>query len=82
MIKLGELVMILDLHRARACPSAPSPGRSEATERPSGIISPKGWSRRPTRKRAPSPGVVDRFEPYLRERPGDLSRPDSAASVP
>ena len=49
--------MILDLHR-QGCPSAPSPGRSASTERPSGLTSPKDWSRRPTRsarqRRTPS----------------------------
>jgi transposase len=65
VIKLGELVMILDLHRQGLSVSAIA--RQVGVDRkPSGIASPEGWSR--YKKRAPAPCAVDRFEPYLRER--------------
>lgn len=67
MIKLGELVMILDCI-VKVCRSAPSPGNLVSTGRQSGPTSPKGWSRRSTKSGAPRPGIVDHFVTYLRER--------------
>ena len=65
MIKLGELVMILDLHRQGLSVSAIAVN-SASTARPSGATSPKDWNRRPTRHARG--GLIDPFEPYLMGR--------------
>ena len=67
MIKLGELVMILDLHRQGLSVSAIARqvGVDRKTVR---TYIAKGLEPPTYKKRAPAPGVVDRFEPYLRER--------------
>ena len=68
VIELGEFVMILDLHRQGLSVSAIARqvGVDRKTVRTYG--SPKGWSRRPTRSARRLLGVIDSFEPYLRER--------------
>ena len=67
MIKLGELVMILDLHRQGLSVSAIA--RQVGVDRKTvrNYLA-KGLEPPTYKKRAPAPGVVDRFEPYLRER--------------
>ena len=67
MIKLGELVMILDLHRQGLSVSAIA--RQVGVDRKTvrNYLA-KGLEPSTYKKRAPAPGVVDRFEPYLRER--------------
>ena len=67
MIKLGELVMILDLHRQGLSVSAIARqvGVDRKTVR---TYIAKGLEPPTYKKRAPALGVVDRFEPYLRER--------------
>ena len=67
MIKLGELVMILDLHRQGLSVSAIARqvGVDRKTVR---TYIAKGLEPPTYKKRAPARGVVDRFEPYLRER--------------
>src|ERR1700729_2702963 len=67
VIKLGELVMILDLHRQGLSVSAIARqlGVDRKTVR---TYIAKGLEPPTYKKRAPAPGVVDRFEPYLRER--------------
>jgi transposase len=67
VIKLGELVMILDLHRQGLSVSAIARqvGGDRKTVR---TYIAKGLEPPAYKKRAPAPGVVDRFEPYLRER--------------
>ncbi len=67
MIKLGELVMILDLHRQGLSVSAIArqvgiDRRTVRTYIAKGM-EPPGYA-----KRAPAPSIIDRFEPYLRER--------------
>ena len=77
VIKLGELVMILDLHRQGLSVSAIA--RQVGVDRKTvrNYLA-KGLEPSTYKKRAPAPGVVDRFEPYLRGAPGDLSRPDNS----
>jgi transposase len=67
VIKLGELVMILDLHRQGLSVSAIA--RQVGVDRKTvrNYLA-KGLEPSTYKKRAPAPGVVDRFEPYLRER--------------
>jgi transposase len=67
VIKLGELVMILDLHRQGLSVSAIARqvGVDRKTVR---TYIAKGLEPPTYKKRAPARGVVDRFEPYLRER--------------
>ena len=67
MIKLGELVMILDLHSQGLSVSAIARqvGVDRKTVRP--YIA-KGLEPPAYKKRAAAPSLVDRFEPYLRER--------------
>ena len=67
MIKLGELVMILDLHRQGLSVSAIARqvGVDRKTVR---TYIAKGLEPPAYKKRAPAPSLVDRFEPYLRER--------------
>ncbi len=67
MIKLGELVMILDLHRQGLSVSAIARqvGIDRKTVR---TYIAKGLEPPAYKKRATRPSVVDRFEPYLRER--------------
>ena len=67
MIKLGELIMILDLHRQGLSVSAIA-RQMGVDRRPLGPTSPKGLEPPTYKKRASAPGVVDRFEPYLCER--------------
>ena len=69
VIKLGELVMILDLHRQGLSVSAIARqlGVDRKTVR-SYIV--KGLEPPVYKRRAPAPAMVDRFEPYLRERLG------------
>ena len=81
MIKLGELVMILDLHSQGLSVSAIARqvGVDRKTVR---TYIAKGLEPPAYKKRPPAPSLVDRFEPYLRERPGGLSRIDRPASIP
>jgi transposase len=67
VIELGELVMILDLHRQGLSVSAIA--RQVGVDRKTvrACIG-KGLGPPTYKKRAPAPGVLDRFEPYLRER--------------
>ena len=67
VIKLGELVMILDLHRQGLSVSAIARqvGIDRKTVR---TYIAKGLEPPAYKKRATRPSVVDRFEPYLRER--------------
>ena len=67
MIKLGELVMILDLHRQGLSVSAIARqvGVDRKTVR---TYIAKGLEPPAYTKRPPAPSLVDRFEPYLRER--------------
>ena len=67
MIKLGELVMILDLHRQGLSVSAIARqvGIDRKTVR---TYIAKGLEPPAYKKRPPAPGLVDGFEPYLRER--------------
>src|SRR5580698_2373153 len=67
VIKLGELVMILDLHRQGLSVSAIA--RQVGVDRKTvrNYLA-KGLEPSTYKKRAPAPGVVDRFAPYLRER--------------
>src|SRR3984957_6763330 len=73
VIKLGELVMILDLHRQGLSVSAIARqlGVDRKTVR---TYIAKGLEPPAYKKRAPAPAIVDPFEPYLLF--GDLSRPD------
>ena len=67
MIKLGELVIILDLHRQGLSVStiARQVGVDRKTVR---TYIAKGLEPPAYKKRPPAPSLVDRFEPYLRER--------------
>ena len=67
MIKLGELVIILDLHRQGLWVSAIARqlGVDRKTVR---TYIAKGLEPPAYKKRAPAPAIVDPFEPYLRER--------------
>src|SRR5580700_11257144 len=67
VIKLGELVMILDLHRQGLSVSAIARqlGVDRKTVR---TYIAKGLEPPAYKKRAPAPAIVDPFEPYLRER--------------
>ena len=67
MIKLGELVMILDLHRQGLSVSAIARqvGIDRKTVR---TYIAKGLEPPAYKKRAAPPSVIDSFEPYLRER--------------
>lgn len=67
MIKLGKLVMILDLHKQGLSVSviARQLGIDRKTVR---THIAKGLEPPAYKKRAPSPGIVGPFEPYLRER--------------
>ena len=67
MIKLGELVMILDLHRQGLSVSAIARqlGVDRKTVR---TYIAKGLEPPAYKKRTPAPPIVDPFEPYLRER--------------
>ena len=67
MIKLGELVMILDLHRQGLSVSAIARqiGVDRKTVR---THIAKGLDPPAYKKRPPAPSLIDRFEPYLRER--------------
>ena len=67
MIKLGELVMILDLHRQGLSVSAIARqvGIDRKTVR---TYIAKGLEPPAYKKRAAPPSVIDRFEPYLRDR--------------
>ena len=67
MIKLGELVMILDLHRQGLSVSAIALQVGVDRMTVWNYLA-KGLEPSTYKKRAPAPGVVDRFEPYLRER--------------
>ena len=67
MIKLGELVMILDLHRQGLSVSAIA--RQLGVDRKTvGTYIAKGLEPPAYKERAPAPAIVDPFEPYLRER--------------
>ena len=67
VIKLGELVMILDLHRQGLSVSAIARqlGVDRKTVR---TYIAKGLEPPAYKKRTPAPAIVDPFEPYLRER--------------
>jgi transposase len=67
VIKLGELVMILDLHSQGLSVSAIARqvGVDRKTVR---TYIAKGLEPPAYKKRSPAPSLVDRFEPYLRER--------------
>src|SRR5271166_3529884 len=67
VIKLGELVMILDLHRQGLSASAIARqiGVDRKTVR---TYIAKGLEPPTYKKRPPALGVVDRFDSYLRER--------------
>ena len=67
MIKLGELVVILDLHRQGLSVSAIA--RQAGVDRKTVRTHiAKGLEPPAYKKRAPAPSIIDRFEPYLRER--------------
>ena len=67
MIKLGELVMILDLHRQGLSVSAIA--RQVGVDRKTVRTHiGKGLEPPAYKKRPPAPSLVDCFEPYLRER--------------
>lgn len=63
-VKLVEVVIIL-VCLAEACRRGTPPGRPESTEIPSG---PRRRGAPAYKKRPPLPSLVDRFQPYLRER--------------
>ena len=67
MIKLGELVMILDLHRQglSVCAIARQVGLDRKTVR---TYIAKGLDPPAYKKRPPAPSLIDGFEPYVRER--------------
>ena len=67
MIKLGELIMILDLHRQGLSVSAIARQMGVDRKTVRTYIA-KGLEPPTYKKRASAPGVVDRFEPYLCER--------------
>ena len=67
MIKLGELVMILDLHRQGLSVSAIA-RRAGVDRKTVRTYIAKGLEPPAYKKRAPAPSVIDCFEPYLRER--------------
>jgi len=67
VIKLGELVMILDLHRQGLSVSAIARQMGVDRKTVRNYLA-KGLEPPTYKKRAPALGVVDRFEPYLRER--------------
>ena len=68
VIKLGELVMIPDLHRQGLSVQRHCPAGRRAPEKPFRTYIGTGLEPPTYKKRAPALGVVDRFEPYLRER--------------
>jgi transposase len=67
VIKLGELVMILDLHRQGLSVSAIARQLGVDRKTVRGYIK-KGLEPPTYKKRLATPGVVDPFVPYLRER--------------
>jgi transposase len=67
VIKLGELVMILDLHRQGLSVSAIA-RRLGADRKTIRTYIAKGLEPPVYKRRASTPGMVDPFEPYLRER--------------
>jgi transposase len=67
VIKLGELVMILDLHRQGLSVSAIARQLGVDRKTVRSYIA-KGLEPPVYKKRSPAPGMVDRFGPYLRER--------------
>ena len=67
MITLGELVMILDLHRQGLSISQIA-RRLDIDRKTVRAYLAKGLEPPAYKKRAPSPGVVEGFSPYLRER--------------
>src|SRR6202022_3232374 len=67
VIKLGELVMILDLHRQGLSVSALARQLGVDRKTVRAYIA-KGLQPPVYKKRAPRPGIVDHFETYLRER--------------
>src|SRR5271170_6862681 len=67
VIKLGELVMILDLHRQGLSVSAIARQLGIDRKTVRGYIA-KGLEPPAYKKRPPSPGIVAPFAPYLRER--------------
>ena len=67
VIKLGELVMILDLHRQGLSISEIA-RRLDIDRKTVRTYLAKGLEPPAYKKRAPSPGVVEGFSPYLRER--------------
>ena len=67
MIKLGELVMILDLHRQGLSVSALARQLGVDRKTVRAYIA-KGLQPPVYKKRAPRPGIVDHFETYLRAR--------------
>ena len=67
MLKLGELVMILDLHRQGLSVSAIARQLGIDRKTVRAYIA-KGLEPPVYKKRAARPGIVDHFEAYLRER--------------
>jgi transposase len=67
VIKLGELVMILDLHRQGLSVSAIARQLGIDRKTVRGYIK-KGLEPPAYKKRAQAPGILDPFDPYLRER--------------
>ena len=67
MIKIGELVMILDLHRQGLSVSAIARQLGIDRKTVRGYIA-KGLEPPAYKKRPPSPGLLAPFAPYLRER--------------
>ena len=67
MIKLGELVMILDLHRQGLSVGALARQLGVDRKTVRAYIA-KGLQPPVYKKRAPRPCIVDHFETYLRER--------------
>ena len=67
MLKLGELVMILDLHRQGLSVSAIARQLGVDRKTVRAYIA-KGLEPPVYKRRAPRPGIVDHFETYLRER--------------
>ena len=67
MIKLGELLMILDLHRL-ACLFPPLPATSASIGKTVRSAIAKGLESPKYKTRPPRARITDPFEPYLKER--------------
>jgi transposase len=76
VIKLGELVMILDLHRQGLSVSAIARQLSVVRSAIAKELEPPKY-----KTRTPRPRITDPFEPYLKERLAALSWPNGGAIV-